>query len=308
MELFDGGTDSDATPMVARWADRDGEAAIAGNRGQQCEVRALQGITDGREREQGTRPTAAEASGPEPDTREGRKATPEVGDRVAQKLVLFGGHVAKGPPVVRDLRDDVQYVRDNVLNQLQFDAPAPGAEMSEAIAKLVQPLERFLLRRRYRNDSAAAGFDALRFRPEPLEKLRRACDTVARRAVVRVPEPSGGHAELADALVDVVKLPASITVVPLAPLPNTGRGQRSDPGSPGQVTDHGTLKRAVKRENYPFPGAARALGGDEAKGAVLQGRQHVVPFVSVQIFDHPERALGSGTCLVHHRCDGCDFG
>ena len=114
-------------------------------------------------------------------------------------------------------------------------------------------------------------------------------------------------AGIPDSLFERVDLSASIALMPLAPLPSARRGQRSDPGSPGQVTDHGSLKRAVKRENHPFPGAARALSGDEAKSAVLKGRQHVLPFVRVQISGHPELALGLGTCLVHRQVDGSDF-
>ena len=125
-------------------------------------------------------------------------------------------------------------------------------------------------------------------------------DAVTWRPVGRASKPSGGQTEFVDTVVDVLDLSASVALVPLAPFPNACRGQRSNPGGPGQVTNHGPLKRAVKRENHPFPSTVGPLSGGKAHGAVLEGRQDILPFVGVQISDHWALAFNLGMSPVHH--------
>ena len=127
---------------------------------------------------------------------------------------------------------------------------------------------RFSLRGRDLDDSTAAGLDACRFRTESLQQLRPGCDPVARGQVLGVSESSDRQTEFVDTVIDVVDLSAGIALVPLAPLESTCRCQGSDPGGPGEVTDHGPLERAVKRQNHPFPDAARPFGSEPVSGVV----------------------------------------
>ena len=58
-----------------------------------------------------------------------------------QRLPLLTGHMAKGPTIVGNQRDDVEYVKKPVLDELHFYAPAFWAEVGKVVSQVVQSFE-----------------------------------------------------------------------------------------------------------------------------------------------------------------------
>ena len=132
----------------------------------------------------------------------GRETVAQFGEGFAQQFPFLGGHAAKGPAVVCNLCDCIRHGRNEVFDQSKFNTPPSWAEVGEAVSQIVQPTERSSLSGCDLEGSAAAGFDAFRFRPESLEQHRGAGGAVTRRLVERAPGPPNGYAEFVDTIVD----------------------------------------------------------------------------------------------------------
>lgn len=101
-------------------------------------------------------------------------------------------------------------------------------------------------------------------------------------------DPPARNAEFVETVFNGLNLALSVLLVPCMRLVGTPFRKGANLGSSREVADHCALKRTVKGQNNPLPGAARALGLKEAQCTVLQGRQHIETFVRMHESAHAQ--------------------